>query len=106
MFRCDVAQGSAGNPDRVTIDVEASGFLRHMARIIAGTLIAVGRGHRRPEDMAGILAAHERRAAGHRAPACGLTLEWIAYRQDDLQTVRTHTAGPNDLPRRMPVPDL
>jgi len=83
LFRCDVARGIDGDPDLVTIDVEGSGFLHRMVRIIAGTLIDIGRGHWRPEQMAEILAARDRRAAGHLAPAGGLCLEWIRYRQEE-----------------------
>jgi len=83
VFRCDVTQGIDGDRDLIAIDVEGDGFLHHMVRIIAGTLIDVGRGHWRPEHMADILAAHRRRAAGHLAPACGLCLEWIKFRRDD-----------------------
>ena len=50
------------------------GFLYNMVRIIAGTLMEVGQGKRRPEDMEAVLAACDRRAAGPTAPAQGLTL--------------------------------
>ena len=83
VFRCDVGQGSGDDRDLITFDVEADGFLHHMARIIAGTLVAIGRGHWRPEHVVDILEARNRLAAGHLAPACGLCLEWIRYRQDD-----------------------
>jgi tRNA pseudouridine38-40 synthase len=88
VFCCDVAQGLEGDHDQITIDIEADGFLHHMARIIAGTLIAVGRGHWRPEHMADILGARNRMAAGHLAPAGGLCLEWIKFRQDDRVDAR------------------
>jgi tRNA pseudouridine38-40 synthase len=83
VFRCDVRQDSDDERDRVTIDIEASGFLRHMARIIVGTLVAVGRGRWRPEYIVDVLEARNRLTAGHLAPACGLCLEWIRYRQED-----------------------
>lgn len=51
-----------------------NGFLYHMVRIIAGTLIEVGEGKREPDSMAQTLAAGRRSAAGPTAPACGLTL--------------------------------
>jgi tRNA pseudouridine38-40 synthase len=82
MFRCDVAPGLDGDRDVITIYMEADGFLHHMARIIAGTLVAIGRGHWPPEHMGDILMARKRLAAGHLAPASGLCLEWIKYRQD------------------------
>ncbi len=51
-----------------------SGFLYNMVRIIVGTLMEVGRGKRRPQDMEAVLAACDRRMAGPTAPARGLTL--------------------------------
>ncbi len=80
LFRCDVAQNCDGDPDTIAIDVEGSGFLHHMVRILAGTLIDIGRGHWPPEHVPVILAARNRKAAGHLAPAGGLCLEWIRFR--------------------------
>jgi len=82
VFRCEVTQGVTDQRDWITIDMEGNGFLHHMARLIAGTLIGIGRGHWPPAYMAGILAARTRAAAGHLAPASGLCLEWIQYRHD------------------------
>ncbi|MDE5748422.1 MAG: tRNA pseudouridine(38-40) synthase TruA [Acetatifactor sp.] len=50
-----------------------SGFLYNMVRIIAGTLLEVGRGRRSPEDMETVLAACDRRAAGPTPPPQGRT---------------------------------
>lgn len=58
----------------LTIRVCGSGFLFNMVRIIAGTLLEVGRGQIEPEQMKGILDARDRQAAGPTAPARGLTL--------------------------------
>lgn len=58
----------------LVIRVCGNGFLYNMVRIIAGTLIEVGRGRRRPEDMTAVLQAANRNAAGPTAPAHGLTL--------------------------------
>ena len=58
----------------ITIRVSGRGFLYNMVRIMAGTLMEVGRGRLRPEDIKGILEAKDRNAAGPTAPACGLTL--------------------------------
>jgi tRNA pseudouridine38-40 synthase len=59
--------------------VTGSGFLHHMVRNIAGTLVEVGRGSLGAEAMAGILAARDRAAAGPTAPAQGLFLVGVAY---------------------------
>jgi tRNA pseudouridine38-40 synthase len=50
-----------------------------MCRIIAGTLIEVGRHKRSPESVALALASRDRRQAGMTAPACGLTLLEVLY---------------------------
>ncbi len=60
--------------DEIVIRVCGNGFLYNMVRIIAGTLMEIGRGNLEPEQMKEILAARERQAAGPTAPACGLTL--------------------------------
>lgn len=60
--------------DMVSIRVTGSGFLYNMVRIIAGTLMEVGRGNITPEKMPDILNALDRTKAGPTAPACGLTL--------------------------------
>lgn len=62
----------------VTITAEADGFLYHMVRIIAGTLLEVGSGRRAP-DLVPVLAACERWAAGPTAPAYGLVLKAVRY---------------------------
>ncbi len=60
--------------DEIIIRVSGRGFLYNMVRIMAGTLMEVGRGHMIPEQVGEILAAKDRQAAGPTAPACGLTL--------------------------------
>ena len=65
--------------EEIILRVCGSGFLYNMVRIIAGTLMEVGRGNIEPEKMQEILQAKDRSAAGPTAPACGLTLvryEW------------------------------
>lgn len=67
--------------DIITIRVTGNGFLYNMVRIIAGTLIEVGAGKCRPEEIKDILAAENRDAAGPTAPAQGLTMIGIEYKQ-------------------------
>jgi len=63
----------------VHLVVVGNGFLRHMVRNIAGTLVQVGHG-RRPESWVGeVLAARDRHAAGPTAPAHALTLAEVVY---------------------------
>ena len=63
----------------IVIRVTGRGFLYNMVRIIAGTLMEIGRGHIEPKEMEKIIAARDRQAAGPTAPACGLTLINIEY---------------------------
>ena len=55
------------------------GFLRHMIRNLAGTIIEVGQAKRTPEAFEKILASRDRQQAGPTAPACGLTLVSVDY---------------------------
>lgn len=63
--------------------ITGSGFLQHMVRIIMGTLINVGEGKCRAEDVALILAACDRAAAGPTAIATGLALWNVDYKDAD-----------------------
>lgn len=63
----------------IQITVHGSGFLYNMVRIIAGTLIEVGKGERKPEDMKRILDSRDREQAGVTAPAQGLFLLEVEY---------------------------
>ena len=56
------------------------GFLYHMVRILAGTLIEVGLHRREPEEMERILASLDREQAGFTAPAQGLCLVSVEYK--------------------------
>jgi tRNA pseudouridine38-40 synthase len=59
--------------------VAGDGFLRHMVRIIVGTLVEIGRG-RQPVDWIGVvLASRDRRIAGPTAPPEGLFLTSVEY---------------------------
>ncbi len=63
----------------ILMHVEADGFLYHMIRNMVGTLLEVGRGKRKPGDIAAILKARDRRLAGMTAPSEGLTLIKVTY---------------------------
>jgi tRNA pseudouridine38-40 synthase len=63
----------------IVIDVSGDGFLYNMVRIVAGTLVEVGKGRMSPEDVAGALESRDRRATGPTLPPEGLRLEWIRY---------------------------
>lgn len=63
----------------IHIDVKGDGFLYHMVRIMAGTLIEVGLGRIKVLEMERILESKDRQQAGKTAPAKGLTLVGIDY---------------------------
>lgn len=88
----DVDADGGEKPRGIRITVRGTGFLYNMVRIIAGTLLEVGRGRFRPEEVAAMLEGKDRRLAGPTAPASGLVLEEIRFAQDprivgSLQTV-------------------
>lgn len=66
-------------PAPVYIDVEATAFLRNMVRILAGTLVYVGRGKLTAADVAELLRSGDRTRAGPTAPAHGLILWRVDY---------------------------
>ncbi len=73
--RVELTQGYGGRTDLLALQVVGNAFMLNMVRIIAGTLIDVGRGRLTPDDVARLLSpSGHRRAAGMTAPACGLTL--------------------------------
>ncbi|HEX2680996.1 MAG TPA: tRNA pseudouridine(38-40) synthase TruA [Candidatus Dormibacteraeota bacterium] len=63
----------------VELELVAEGFLRGLARGIAGALAEVGRGKRPPEWVKEVLEARDRRKAARTAPAGGLTLMEVIY---------------------------
>lgn len=64
------------------LDVRGNAFCRHMIRIIAGTLVDIGRGRFAAGDVPDMFAARNRQAAGITAPPYGLTLERVYYPDD------------------------
>lgn len=63
----------------VRIRARASSFIQQMVRSLVGTLLQVGEGGRRPDEMQGILEAKDRSAAGPVAPPHGLCLVSVEY---------------------------
>jgi tRNA pseudouridine38-40 synthase len=66
-------------PDLIELTVSGDGFLRHMVRSIAGTLVDVGLGRWPATYVAEILASRDRGRAGRAAPAAGLFLVRVDY---------------------------
>lgn len=65
--------------DDIVLDVCGKGFLYNMVRIIAGTLVAVGEGKIRAEDILRAFESGERALLGKTMPAKGLTLLNVDY---------------------------
>jgi len=76
IFSCTA---TASTSHRIRIDVSGDGFLYNMVRIIAGTLVEVGRGRLEPDAINDIIARRDRTAAGPTMPPEGLCLMWIRY---------------------------
>ncbi len=73
--RLDVVRDS----DTLRIVAEARSFLHHQVRNMVGSLVQVGSGRWRPDQLTGVLAALDRAAAGPTAPAEGLCLMAVHY---------------------------
>ena len=67
------------NGDRIYIELTGNGFLYNMVRIISGTLIDVGIGKIKPEEILKIIESKDRRLAGKTLPARGLCLVEVNY---------------------------
>lgn len=63
----------------IVITYKGDGFLYHMVRILTGTLIEVGQGTQRAEEMERLIASGTREMAGALAPAKGLALMEVRY---------------------------
>lgn len=66
-------------PEGLDLVFEGNRFLMHQVRIMAGTLVEVGRGRRAPDSLRGLLEARDRTLAGPTAPPHGLCLEEVWY---------------------------
>ncbi|MFJ7729975.1 tRNA pseudouridine(38-40) synthase TruA [Neobacillus sp. NPDC097160] len=67
----------------LTLRFVGNGFLYNMVRILVGTLLAVGSGDMKPEEIPGILEKKDRRFAGKTAPANGLYLWEVHYEENN-----------------------
>lgn len=63
----------------LTLSFHGTGFLQNMVRILTGTLLEVGWGKKKVDDIPGIIDALDRQAAGFTAPAIGLCLMKVDY---------------------------
>ena len=67
------------NGDKIIIELTGNGFLYNMVRIIAGTLVDVGLGKIKPEDIPKIINSKDRTKAGKTLPPYALYLVKVEY---------------------------
>ena len=77
IYKAEVTYNKAD--ERIIIELTGNGFLYNMVRIIAGTLIDVGIGKIKPEDIKKIIETKDRLEAGKTLPAQGLYLLNVEY---------------------------
>ena len=65
--------------EEIVFTFKGNGFLYHMVRIMMGTLIEIGLGVRKAEEIPAVLEAKDRSKSGHLIPANGLTLVEVFY---------------------------
>lgn len=65
--------------DRIIIELTGNGFLYNMVRIISGTIVDVGLGKIKPEQIPDIILAQDRTKAGKTLPPQGLYLVKVKY---------------------------
>ena len=65
--------------DELVLEIEADAFLRHMVRVLVGSMLLVGRGYWDAARFASLLEGRPRSAAGPTAPAHPLTLVAVRY---------------------------
>jgi tRNA pseudouridine38-40 synthase len=90
--RCDLRrQGPL-----LTCIIEGDGFLYKMCRGMVGTLVQVGLGKFKAEEVQPMLAKRDRRVAGMTAPAHGLVLWRVLYRKGQKTTHARRIARAGD----------
>ncbi len=84
-FLCAITEAEWVQEEHALIfNIQANRFLRGMVRAIVGTLLQVGTGKISVEDFRRIILSKDRKKAGAQAPAKGLTLTRVGYRNEKL----------------------
>lgn len=81
-MRCIHAIEVSRYGDRVMIDLTANAFLHHMVRNIVGVLMKVGMGLNHTSWVMEVLEAKDRRKGAETAPAYGLYLVQVIYKDE------------------------
>ncbi|MDO4793236.1 MAG: tRNA pseudouridine(38-40) synthase TruA [Filifactor alocis] len=77
VYNCEVTEERG----LIELRISGNGFLYNMVRIIAGTLVEIGKG--KLIDIDELLRVPDRKRAGHTAPAHALFLERVDYEEED-----------------------
>ncbi len=77
LYECELEQEGP----MLTLQVTGNGFLYHMVRILAGTLVEIGEGDRECDSIAALLEEKDRSKAGRTLPSCGLALVSVEYEE-------------------------
>lgn len=83
--------------DELVYEVRANAFLRHMVRILVGTMLAVGRGDRPLDSFATLLDGAPRSEAHHTAPAHALVLADVEYAAEDAVSAPDAASLPDEV---------
>lgn len=75
VYLCDLREERG----ELRLHIAGNGFLRNMVRTVVGTLLWVGRGRLTPDDIPRIIAARDRRRAGHNVGPQGLYFAEAGY---------------------------
>jgi tRNA pseudouridine38-40 synthase len=79
-YNCNIMEAFwTQNDDELLFTIKANRFLRNMVRAIVGTMVNIGLGKLKPEDLHQIIASKDRGNAGFSVPAHGLYLVNIEY---------------------------
>jgi tRNA pseudouridine38-40 synthase len=80
-FQRDIlrAEWAGEIPGLLGFEIEADAFMRHMVRVIVGTMLEVAGGRRTIADFRALLTGAPREHAGETAPAHGLYLVGVRY---------------------------
>ena len=81
IFASDWTEQPTADGKLLVYRVRGNGFLHHMVRNLVGTMLDAGRGHLTVDQIPRILAARSRPEAGPTAPARGLFLHSVEYKE-------------------------